>query len=83
MRTNRPVATIVGGGLGDIGVTDRGDAFGAMRRGARRLMGVLRLWRRRRRDRREVARLDDRMLKDVGLTRADAEFLINKPFWRE
>ena len=27
--------------------------------------------------------LDERMLKDIGLTRADREFLINKPFWRE
>jgi len=31
----------------------------------------------------ELAALDDRMLKDIGLTRADAEFLGNKPFWRE
>ena len=35
------------------------------------------------RDRARLAELDDRMLKDIGLTRADAEFLINKPFWRE
>jgi uncharacterized protein YjiS (DUF1127 family) len=43
----------------------------------------LREWRRRTRDRAELAALDDRMLKDIGLTRADAEFLSNKPFWRE
>ena len=36
-----------------------------------------------RREREELAALDDRMLKDIGLTRADAEFLSNKPFWRE
>jgi hypothetical protein len=30
-----------------------------------------------------AAELDDRTLKDIGLTRTDAEFLINKPFWRE
>ena len=35
------------------------------------------------RERAELAALDDRMLKDIGLTRADAEFLSNKPFWRE
>ena len=40
-------------------------------------------WRRRTRERAELAALDDRMLKDIGLTRADAEFLSNKPFWRE
>ena len=43
----------------------------------------LRQWRRRTRERVELAALDDRMLKDIGLTRADAEFLSNKPFWRE
>jgi uncharacterized protein YjiS (DUF1127 family) len=40
-------------------------------------------WRRRARERAELAALDDRMLKDIGLTRADAEFLSDKPFWRE
>lgn len=40
-------------------------------------------WRRRSREREELAQLDDRMLKDIGLTRVDAEFLSNKPFWRE
>ena len=39
--------------------------------------------RRRARDRAQLAGLDDRMLRDIGLTRADAEFLSNKPFWRE
>jgi uncharacterized protein YjiS (DUF1127 family) len=40
-------------------------------------------WRRRTRERAELAALDDRMLKDIGLTRADAQLLSNKPFWRE
>ena len=40
-------------------------------------------WRRRTRERAELAALDDRMLQDIGLSRADAEFLSNKPFWRE
>ena len=40
-------------------------------------------WRRRARERGELAALDGRMLADIGLTRADAEFLSNKPFWRE
>jgi uncharacterized protein YjiS (DUF1127 family) len=44
---------------------------------------TLREWRRRARDRAELARLDNRMLQDIGLTRGDAEFVINKPFWRE
>jgi len=50
---------------------------------AGRLLATLREWRRRAHDRAELAGLDDRMLKDIGLTRADAGFLSNKPFWRE
>ena len=46
-------------------------------------VACLREWRRRTRERAELAALDDRTLKDIGLTRADAEFLSNKPFWRE
>ena len=48
-----------------------------------RIPATLREWRRRVHDRARLAELDERMLKDIGLTRADAEFLINKPFWRE
>jgi uncharacterized protein YjiS (DUF1127 family) len=53
---------------------------------AQRVVAVLRLWRCRRRERRqlaEFARLDARILADIGLTHGGAEFLINKPFWRE
>jgi uncharacterized protein YjiS (DUF1127 family) len=44
---------------------------------------ALREWRRRRNGRLELARLDERMLRDIGVTRFDAEYEINKPFWRE
>ena len=47
------------------------------------LFGTLREWRRRMRDRRELAGLSDAMLLDIGITRADADYLANKPFWRE
>jgi uncharacterized protein YjiS (DUF1127 family) len=50
---------------------------------AARVLATFREWRRRTRDRAQLAGLDDRMLRDIGLTRADAEFLSNKPFWRE
>jgi uncharacterized protein YjiS (DUF1127 family) len=50
---------------------------------ANHLRATLREWRRRSRERAQLAELDDRVLKDIGLTRADAEFLSNKPFWRE
>jgi uncharacterized protein YjiS (DUF1127 family) len=44
---------------------------------------VLREWHRRKKGRLKFARLDERMLRDIGLTRADADYEINKPFWRE
>ena len=50
---------------------------------AGRVLATFREWRRRARDRVELSTLDERMLRDIGLTRADAEFLSNKPFWRE
>ncbi len=40
-------------------------------------------WCRRARDRASLGALNDRMLADIGISRADAEFLANKPFWRE
>jgi uncharacterized protein YjiS (DUF1127 family) len=50
---------------------------------ASRLFGALREWRRRSNGRAQLATLDDRMLADIGISRADAEFLANKPFWKE
>lgn len=32
--------------------------------------------------RRALARLDDRMLSDIGVSRADVEGELSKPFWR-
>jgi uncharacterized protein YjiS (DUF1127 family) len=40
-------------------------------------------WRRRSRERAELAALDERTLADIGLTRGDAEFLASRPFWRQ
>ena len=40
-------------------------------------------WRRRRRGRIQLALLDDHMLRDIGLSRAEAWYEINKPFWEE
>jgi uncharacterized protein YjiS (DUF1127 family) len=39
-------------------------------------------WRRRLRDRRELAAMSDRSLRDIGLTRYDADWEARKPFWR-
>jgi uncharacterized protein YjiS (DUF1127 family) len=58
-------------------------AIGVLNDVGHHVTSTLREWRRRARERAELAALDDRTLKDIGLTRADAEFLANKPFWRE
>jgi uncharacterized protein YjiS (DUF1127 family) len=47
------------------------------------LRSTLRQWRRRIRDRRELAGLGESMLHDIGISRADAQYLANKPFWKE
>jgi len=61
----------------------RRNAVQALSDAGNHFVATLREWRRRNLERGELAALDDRMLKDIGLTRADAEFLSNKPFWRE
>ena len=61
----------------------RREAIAALGDAAQWVLATLRQWRRRIRERDQLARLDERTLCDIGLTRADAEFLINKPFWRE
>jgi uncharacterized protein YjiS (DUF1127 family) len=61
----------------------RNNAIAALNDAANHFVETLGEWRRRTRERAELAALDDRMLKDIGLTRTDAEFLTNKPFWRE
>ena len=47
------------------------------------LLDLLSNWLRRARERRALQGLDDGMLKDIGLTRADIEFEVHKPFWRD
>ena len=47
------------------------------------VFATVREWNRRSRERAQLAALDDRMLRDIGLSPADREFLANKPFWRE
>ena len=58
-------------------------AFDALSDATGRVFATIREWRRRSRERAQLATLDQRMLADIGLTRGDAEFLANKPFWKE
>ena len=39
-------------------------------------------WQERARSRVLLGRLDDRMLRDMGVSRADVGFEVTKPFWR-
>lgn len=39
-------------------------------------------WLERMRARRQLAGLSDDMLKDIGVSRADVEHVVEKPFWR-
>lgn len=45
------------------------------------LLDLLSLWFERARQRRQLHALDENMLKDIGLTRADVEFEAQKHFW--
>ena len=47
-----------------------------------RVLAMLREWRHRARERRELAGLDDYILHDIGLSRSQAQFESGKPFWR-
>ena len=45
-------------------------------------LGIIAVWIERRRQRRALGDLDERLLDDVGITRAAAAHEIAKPFWR-
>ena len=47
------------------------------------LRHLYRLWRRRARDRYALRRMCDRDLRDLGITRADADRELARPFWRD
>ncbi|MFZ5781839.1 MAG: DUF1127 domain-containing protein [Pseudomonadota bacterium] len=44
--------------------------------------GLLGTWRRRAHERRELASLDHRTIRDVGLSPSEVQFEASKPFWR-
>jgi len=64
-------------------ISRRQTALDALGEATDQVFATLREWRHRIRARQELARLDDRMLRDIGLTHAEREFLANKPFWGE
>ena len=59
-----------------------GGASRALDYSVRRIGDVVLKWLQRRRERRHLEMLDDHMLKDIGVTRADVEREVSKPFWQ-
>ncbi len=58
-------------------------AFGTrMRHWLERMGAALLDWHNRQQQRRALMQLDDRMLRDIGVSRGDAENEAAKPFWR-
>jgi uncharacterized protein YjiS (DUF1127 family) len=57
-------------------VSASGDAF-------RRLWATLKGWHRRARERDQLARMDERELHDLGLSRSAIYAELQKPFWRK
>ena len=47
-----------------------------------RLLDTVECWQQRHRQRTALAELDDRLLKDIGLTRADVAREVRKTFWQ-
>jgi uncharacterized protein YjiS (DUF1127 family) len=69
----------VGNGLQAKGGHKSSGIIGALAAG---IEAWIMFWSERARQRRTLAALDDRMLKDIGLTRADVAVESDKPFWR-
>lgn len=45
-------------------------------------MATPRLWARRRHERHDLLQLDDRLLRDIGFDRVQADEMATRPFWR-
>ncbi len=50
---------------------------------ALKVAGTFRVWASRSADRRYLGQMNDRMMLDIGLTRADIELELNKYFWQK
>jgi len=48
----------------------------------RGMICLLLVWQDRAKSRHQLAELDDRLLKDIGISRIDAHYEATKPFWR-
>jgi uncharacterized protein YjiS (DUF1127 family) len=51
--------------------------------GLRQALDTIALWQQRARGRRQLRTFDDHLLRDIGVTRLQAEAEADKPFWRD
>ncbi len=58
------------------------DSLGRLLRPVTGLFNQLFVWQERTAERAHLASLDDRLLKDMGISRSEAAREIHKPFWR-
>ena len=54
-----------------------------LRSAAAKAIRIMRLWKKRREGRRELANLSERELRDIGTSRVEVDWELRKPFWRE
>ncbi len=64
-----------------VGRIGAGSFQGLVRAAASRAFGTLLLWQRRANERHALDHLDDRILRDLGLNRAEIAWESRKPFW--
>ena len=60
----------------------RADASATLRGIIRGAVSTLRTWHQRARTRRQLLTLEDQLLADIGVSRADAVHEASKPFWQ-
>ena len=60
----------------------KGWPFGSVSGALSQAFARLATWQARAAQRHHLSTLDDHVLKDIGLTRADVSAEVNKPFWR-
>ena len=58
------------------------DLLGGVKFAIVRLFEMLSEWQKRERQRHQLRELDDRLLRDIGISRVDAGREVSKPFWR-
>ena len=58
------------------------DLLGGVKFAIVRLFELLIAWQERERQRHHLRELDDHLLRDMGISRADVEYEASKPFWR-